>query len=132
MEQMQNGNEFNSVAFITDRGPVSIAVALILLVMSVASWYLIITKTVQELHLRSASNSYSRHFWAAPSLEAALRQDAAATPMSRLASQAIEAAEHYQRHVAKRMEDACSQDEFIARCMNQAMARENARVESGL
>ncbi len=129
---MQNGNEFNSVAFITDGGPVSIAVALILLVMSVASWYLIIVKTMQAVRVRRASSNYNQHFWAAPSLEVALRQHGAGLPISRLAVQAVEAAEHHQRHAAKRPADVCSQDEFIARCMNQAMAQESARMESGL
>jgi len=129
---MQSGLEFNSLAFITDGGPVSIAVALILLVMSVASWYLIITKTIQAVSLRRASNNYNQRFWAAPSLEVALRHDGAAHPMSRVAAQAVDAAEHHQRHAAKRLADICNQDEFIARTLNQAMALENARIESGL
>jgi len=37
-------NSFNSIEFILAGGTVSIVVALILLVMSVASWYLIITR----------------------------------------------------------------------------------------
>src|SRR5690606_17160647 len=100
MNQMQNGYEFNSVAFITDGGPVAIATALILLAMGLASWYLIITKTYQALRLRRASNEYNRSFWTASSLEAALPQDGTALPISRLAAQAVEAAEHHQRHVA--------------------------------
>jgi len=129
---MHNGYEFNSIAFITNGGPVSITVALILLVMSLASWYLIFTKTYQALRLRRASAEYDRNFWAAPSLEAAMRSNSGTLPMSRLALQAVEAAEHHQRHAAGRLADACSQDEFIARCLNQSMAQENARMESGL
>jgi biopolymer transport protein ExbB len=129
---MHNGYEFNSIAFITNGGPISIAVALILLAMSLVSWYLIFTKTYQAMRLRRASNDYDRGFWAAPSLESAMRNHATDLPVSRLAAQAIEAAEHHQRHAAGRLASACSQDEFIARCMNQAMAQESARVESGL
>lgn len=129
---MQSGYEFNSIAFITAGGPVSIGVALILLAMSLASWYLIFTKTYQAIRLRRASSEYDRSFWAAPSLEIAMRNNTADLPVSRLATQAVEAAEHHQRHAAKRLADACSHDEFIARCMNQTMAQENARMESGL
>ncbi|HEX5539061.1 MAG TPA: MotA/TolQ/ExbB proton channel family protein, partial [Methylophilaceae bacterium] len=129
---MPNGYEFNSLAFITNGGPVSIAVALILLAMSVASWYLIVVKTLQALRLRRASASYSRHFWQASSLEAAMRHDGNATPVSRLAGQAVEAAEHHERHAANRLADVCSQDEFIARAMRRSISHEGARLEHGL
>ena len=129
---MQNGYEFNSLNFITDGGAVSIAVALLLLAMSVASWYLIITKTYQVKHLRRASDDFSEKFWQAPTLEAAMRKNGHATPISRLAHQAVEAAEHHQRHAAKRLADTCNQDEFIARSMRRVIAQENAQMEHGL
>jgi|GEM_PF-3983511 len=46
---MQNGYEFNSLEFIAAGGAVSMAVAMILLVMSVASWYLIVTRKFSSL-----------------------------------------------------------------------------------
>lgn len=128
---MENMNEFNSLAFITQGGPVSIAVALILLAMSLASWYLIFAKTYQAMSLRRAVGRYSDYFWQAPSLEAALKTPAD-NPVSRLASQAVEAAEHHQQHASKRLADACSHDEFIARAMRRVISRETARLESGL
>jgi biopolymer transport protein ExbB len=129
---MQNGYEFNSLAFITDGGPVSIAVALGLLAMSVASWYLIVVKTFQAIRLRRASSKYSQHFWEASSLESAMRQQSPATPVSRLANQAVEAAEHHERHASSRLADACSRDEFIARAMRRSVSHESAQLEHGL
>lgn len=129
---MQNGYEFNSLAFITDGGPVSIAVALLLLAMSVASWYLIVVKTVQAIRLRNASARYSQHFWEASSLEVAMRQQDKPTPVSRLANQAVEAAEHHERHASNKLADVCSQDEFIARAMRRVIGHESAQLEHGL
>jgi biopolymer transport protein ExbB len=129
---MQNGYEFNSLAFIVSGGPVSIIVALVLLAMSVASWYLIVVKTVQAIRLRRASANYSQHFWQASSLEAAMRQNNNATPVSRLANQAVEAAEHHERHASNRLADVCSQDEFIARAMRRCIGHESAQLEHGL
>jgi len=127
-----DGLEFNSLEFITQGGPVSIGVALLLLVMSVASWYLIIIKTFQSVRTRKASSQYIRSFWDAPSLQAAISEGQDATPVARLASQAVEAAEHHQRHAAKRLADACNQDEFIARAMRRSIGDESARAEYGL
>lgn len=129
---MENMNGFNSLAFITQGGPVSIAVALILLAMSLASWYLIFVKSFQALSLRRATSRYTEAFWQSPSLESALNSQAASNPTSRLAAQAVEAAEHHQQHASKRLADACSHDEFIARAMRRVISRETSRLESGL
>lgn len=129
---MENMNGFNSLAFITQGGPVSIAVALILLAMSLASWYLIFVKSFQALALRRAAGRYIETFWQSPSLESALHAGNDSNPVSRLATQAVEAAEHHQQHASKRLADACSHDEFVARAMRRVISRETARLESGL
>jgi biopolymer transport protein ExbB len=55
-----------------------------------------------------------------------------ATPVSRLATQAVDAAEHHERQAGSRLADACSQDEFIARAMRRAISNESAHLERGL
>jgi biopolymer transport protein ExbB len=129
---MENMYGLNSLAFIAQGGLVSISVAVILLVMSVASWYLMLVKGYQAIALRKASNKYRESFWQAPSLEIALTSQQQASPAFYLASQAVDAAEHYQQHAAKRLADNCNQDEFIARAMRRVISRESARLESGL
>ncbi len=129
---MQGGYEFNSLGFITGGGVVSIGVAVLLLAMSVASWYLIITKTFQSIRLRNASHRFNDKFWQASSLDAAMRGDDHSTPLARLAGEAIDAAEHHERHSTKQLADVCSQDEFIARSMRRSISQEGAQVEHGL
>jgi len=126
---MQNGYEFNSLEFISAGGPVSIAVALILLVMSVVSWYLMIAKGFQALRIRSVLASYTQQFWVAPSLAKAIKLTGNHA-LSRLAIRAVAAAEHHQTHATQ--EGAVSRDEFIARAMNRSIAEENAQMEKGL
>jgi biopolymer transport protein ExbB len=129
---MEHGHEFNSWAFIVDGGPVSISVAVILLVMSVASWYLMLVKSFQLIRARSANSAYVKQFWQAATLDAAIRDQSTASPAARLAVQSVEAAEHHQKHAVKRLADACNQDEFVARVMRRAISQESARLESGL
>lgn len=126
---MQNGYEFNSLEFISAGGPVSIAVALILLGMSVASWYLMVAKSVQAIRARKVLNTYAKQFWAAPSLAKAIKLEGNHA-LSRLATRAVAAAEHHQAHANH--EGAVSRDEFIARAMNRSIAEENAEMEKGL
>ena len=129
---MQNGYEFDSLAFIIDGGPVSIATAVILLVMSVASWYVIVVRGFQALRLRRATARDSKHFWESPTLDAAMQQQDKTTPVARLVNQAVDAAEHHERHASSRLANACSQDEFIARAMRRSIGNESAHLERGL
>lgn len=127
---MQNGYEFNSWEFISAGGPVSILVALILLAMSIASWYLIATKSLKAWRARKTYATYLQSFWAAPNIGAAVKIDSQTAPAN-LARQAIAAAEHHNQHTAKNVEKI-SQDEFIARAMNRSIAEESSKMENGL
>lgn len=129
---MQNTTEFNSLAFIMEGGAIPITVAVILLIMSVASWYFMIVKAYQAFKLRRATNEYAQAFWAAPNLQMALQIKAADIAAERLAHQAVEAAQHHQTHAVKKLEEACSHDEFIARTMRRAIGQANAQLEVGL
>lgn len=129
---MNSGYEFNSLQFITEGGMVSMGVAIALLLMSVASWYLIFVKTYQAFKLRRASSAYIRRFWQASSLHAAIDKNAEQTPASTLVSQAIKASEHYQRYVPQQGGEACNQDEFIARSMRKVMGQASSQMERGM
>lgn len=127
---MQNGYEFNGWDFIMAGGPISFLVAATLLIMSVASWYLIITKSIAAWRLKSDFKTYQQQFWNAPNLSAALKINHQIA-LSALAEKAVAAAEHHKLHVLKNSEQV-TQDEFIARAMNRSMTEENAKMESGL
>lgn len=127
---MQNAYEFNSLEFITAGGPVSIAVALILMTMSAASWYFIVAKAWRFWQIKNAFSAYVEKFWSAASLELAVKQDNK-TALANLAAQAIMAAQHHKAYASKNLEKVAL-DEFVARAMNRCIAEENAKLESGL
>ena len=129
---MESTNQFDSLSFIINGGLVSIGVALILAAMSISSWYLILTKTTQAVRLQRLSQKYIHSFWQAATVEQALDLKTAPIPASRLAEQAIQAAEHHQRQTATQLADICNQDEFIARSMRRNVAEEQAQLEYGL
>ncbi|MBA3695430.1 MAG: MotA/TolQ/ExbB proton channel family protein [Methylotenera sp.] len=126
---MQNSYEFNGLQFITAGGLVSMTVATILIVMSVTSWYLIVTKAYGALQAHKAIQAYSQQFWSAGNLAVAIKQDGS-NAASRLAKRAIAAAEHYLQQANNN--DMSSKDEFVARVMNRSIAEENAEMERGL
>ena len=123
-------HEQNSLSFILQGGAVSIVVALILLAMSVASWYFIVVKAVQAIRTKAALKRYVKHFWATPNLQLALKIEEAHSPAMQLAQSAVAAAEHHQTHTD--LASPCSEEEFIARSMRRSIANTGASLEGGL
>ncbi len=89
---MNQVTEFNSLAFIMQGGFVSITVAVILLIMSVASWYFMLVKTVQVFKIKAAIKQYMAEFWAAPNLHTAINSIKIDSPAHQLATNAFDAA----------------------------------------
>ncbi len=129
---MNQVTEFNSLAFIMQGGIVTIAVAIILLIMSVASWYFMVVKTYQTMQLKSAAKHYMAEFWAAANLQTAINTIKINSPAHQLAANAVDAAHHHQTHAARNLEESCSYDEFIARNMRRSLGQTSAQLESGL
>jgi biopolymer transport protein ExbB len=127
---MQQVTQFNSLEFITQGGAVTIAVALILLIMSIASWYFIVVKTIQAININKQIKSDIDIFWAAPSLETVLNKLQNAAPAGQLATSALEASVHHKTY--KNEEAGCAHEEFIARSMRRNLAASQAKLESGL
>ena len=107
----------------------------ILLLMSVITWYLIITKTITAFTLRQRTRRFLDTFWNAPSLQAVatrLEDQHPDEPFSHLTWHAIVAARHHQRHGGGKLDEAGSGADFITRSMRRVIDEETARFESGL
>ncbi len=111
------------------------AVALILLLMSVTSWYLILVRSLRQLRARRHADAIEA-FWNAPALEAGLerlRAQAPGSPFDALAQQGAAAAEHVRRHTdRKTLGGALDADEIITRALRKSIALSTAALESGL
>ncbi len=123
-------NSFNSIEFILAGGTVSIIVALILLVMSIASWYLIITRAFRIVKHKRQLNIYIQDFWRAENLEKA-STIADQSGLSSITKRAIAASQHYQQMGSKN-QDICNKDEFIAREINREIAAKSDALQQGL
>ena len=107
----------------------------ILLFMSIATWYLIVTKAVTLVLERRKSARFLEAFWNAPSVAAVeknLGEHPPEEPFSHLAWHAITATRHHQRHGANKLDAAGSPTEFLTRAMRRVIDEDTARLESGL
>jgi biopolymer transport protein ExbB len=111
------------------------AVALMLLVMSITSWYLIIARGLRQLRARRHEGAVEA-FWAAPDLDGGLKRlstQAPDSPFEALAQQGAAAAQHIRRHTASEtLGGKLDADEVITRALRKSIALSTAGLESGM
>jgi biopolymer transport protein ExbB len=106
-----------------------------LLLMSLASWYLILSKGLTHLRIRRRSDRFLAEFWASSSLEQVEHEIAthgAEEPFAHLASHAIHAQKHHARYGALKLGEAGSTPAFVTRTIRKVIDEETARLENGL
>ena len=112
---------------------VLMSVFLLLLAMSVTSWWLILRCSLSRWSVRQANQQLSQAFWDAPDLDAAARlAEQHDAPLARIARAGLDGLGHYRRNQNHALGQACGIDEFLVRTIRMALARETARLESGL
>jgi biopolymer transport protein ExbB len=107
-------------------------VAVLLLAMSVASWYVILAKTWSAWRLRRGARAALGRFWSAASLDAALeglRRDDPERVFAPLADRATRAA-HLPADAT--LGASVSRDDAITRALRQEITQTASRLESGL
>ncbi len=112
---------------------VLMSVFLLLLAMSVTSWWLILRRSLSRWSVCQANQQLSQAFWDAPDLDAAARlAEQHDAPLARIARAGLDGLGHYRRNQNHALGQACGIDEFLVRTIRMALARETARLESGL
>lgn len=132
---MEANQAFGPAHLIAQADAVGQTVALLLLAMSIASWYLIAIRALRMLKGRRLGDAVDA-FWSAPSLReglGTLERLAPATPCTELARQASAAAEHLRaRGHTDSLGGKLDAGEFITRALRKSIALSTARLESGL
>jgi biopolymer transport protein ExbB len=107
----------------------------LMLLASLSSWYLIITKAVQRRLTNVRSKRFLEYFWNSPSLAAVaarLEEEHPTDPFSHLAYHGAVASRHHERYSVHRLNEAGSVTDFVTRMLRKVIDEETARAESGL
>jgi biopolymer transport protein ExbB len=126
---------FGVLGFWVQADAVGRSAAALLALMSVATWYLIVTKTLQLWRTRREAERALEAFWQAPELDQAverMRAAAAASPFYDVAAQGAAARAHHDRHVHGSLAEALDVSEFVTRALRRAVQRATAGLDSGL
>lgn len=105
-----------------------------LLSMSLASWYLIVTKTLSTWRMARQRRRFMALFHNAHDLgevEVFIREQGAREPLSHLARQGLAAIRQYRARTGQRLIEAAPVDEFLTRALRRAIEQDTARLEYG-
>ncbi|WP_424191925.1 MotA/TolQ/ExbB proton channel family protein [Ampullimonas aquatilis] len=127
MDQYGLGSLWSQGDFVTR------SIAIILLIMSVLSWFVMIVKTLDLLRLKKAANSAKHRFWHSATLEEGLTTlgDARDNPFAIVASSGIEAAQHH-RDSKPHLHDTLDISDWITGSLQGAIDDTVSTINSGL
>jgi biopolymer transport protein ExbB len=121
--------------FIAQSDFVGKALFIILIVMSLVTWYLIVVKFVSNLKMRRRTEEFLNKFWNSSSLEQVENEivtHGALDPFSHLTSHAMHAQKHHSKFGATKLEESGGNEEFVTRTMRKVIDEETATLENGL
>lgn len=128
-------NSLGFAHFLAQTDTLGRIVLLLLLALSVASWYLIVTKALANYLAGRRAEVFLKQFWAADSLQdlsTALRQQPVDNAFAELAYQALDAAHDNHQHGMQKLAAAGGLGEFLTRLLRNGIDQEAMRVERGL
>ncbi|WP_300172277.1 MotA/TolQ/ExbB proton channel family protein [uncultured Nitrosomonas sp.] len=121
--------------FLTQIDHVGMCVLVLLLSLSVASWYLIVTKSISNLIASRRANAFLKHFWdidTVPQLENVIKGMPGNHAFVQLAKTALGVTSDSQKHGLEKMAAAGGANELLTRSLRNNLDQEAARIENGL
>ena len=126
--------------FLGNADVVALCVLALMLIASIGSWYLIVSKGVLVLRMKRRSEVFLTTFWEAPNLEAvaaSISQNGTPEPFSHLLHHGFTAIEQHRRHggegsgESSALINAGAPDEMLTRALKRAIDEDRSRLEFG-
>ncbi len=121
--------------FLAQIDGVGISVLVLLISLSVASWYLIITKSITNFIAKRRSEAFLKHFWSVDSLKEIHEKLNNSTPdnaFAQLAKLALDAATDSKMRDSQKLAAAGGASELMSRALRNGIDQEATRIENGL
>ncbi|MFJ7568107.1 MotA/TolQ/ExbB proton channel family protein [Herminiimonas sp. NPDC097707] len=106
-------------------------VAILLVAMSIASWYVIVTKALQLMQYRRAAHAAGHEFWDATSLSAGTATLGSGNPFASIAEAGVTAMLHHEAHKGH-LHDELSVSDWITLSLRQAIDEMSAKLQTGM
>jgi biopolymer transport protein ExbB len=106
-------------------------VAVLLVAMSIASWYVIATKALQLLRYRKASHAAGHAFWDTTSLQDGVAALGTENPFADIAQAGVGAMRHHTAHKGH-LHDQLSVSDWITLSLRQAIDETSGKLQTGM
>ncbi|MCP5268825.1 MAG: MotA/TolQ/ExbB proton channel family protein [Zoogloeaceae bacterium] len=131
-------NPLGFTHFLQHADPIARTVLAMLVMASIGSWYLIVTKGLQGVRVRRRSEAFLAAFWEAPNLEALaarIREKGTTDPFSHLLHHGFTAIEQFQRGKCGNgntgLLDAGTPEDMLSRALKRAIDEDRSQLEFG-
>ena len=104
------------------------SVLILLVIMSLASWYVILTKLWDQRKLKQAARSVDKQFWNAPSIKDGVERLKKGDEFRGIAEDGLRAASHHEG----RLTDRIDLNEWITMTLQRAVDQVSGRMHNGL
>lgn len=121
--------------FLANADFVALFILAALLLMSVGTWYFILTKGWRYYKAQGSSRQFIADFWSAPNLEAVarkLRSTGISNPYAHLVNHGFTAVEQHQSRKQNSLIEAGSAEDFLTRSLKRGIEQDKSRLEGGL
>lgn len=121
--------------FLTHADGVATFLLSVLVLMSIATWYLIVQKSAANWRMKRRRQDFLAMFWDAADLNAVaayVRAKGIRDPFSHLTHHGLKAADQYRNRTGQRLIETAPPDEFLTRALRRAIEQDTARLEHGL
>ncbi|WP_076592444.1 MotA/TolQ/ExbB proton channel family protein [Herminiimonas arsenitoxidans] len=106
-------------------------VAVLLVAMSIASWYVIVTKALQLFQYRNSASAAGHEFWDATDLKSGMATLGTGNPFAAIAEAGVTAMEHHEAHKGH-LHDELSVSDWITLSLRQAIDETQSRLQTGM
>lgn len=106
-------------------------IAILLIAMSIASWYVIVSKGLQLWRLRRASHAAGHRFWDTGTLQEGIASLGSNNPFAELAQAGASAMHHHTAHQGH-LHDQLTVSDWMMLSLRQAIDESSAKLQSGM
>jgi biopolymer transport protein ExbB len=121
-------NPYGLAAMWSSGDPIARSVLILLAIMSLSSWYVILTKLWDQRKLKQSARVAEKQFWTAPSIKDGVERLKKGDDFRLVAEDGLRAASHHDG----RLTDRIDLHEWITMSLQRAVDQVNSKLNSGL
>lgn len=128
METVQTANPYGLMQALEQGGIITQAIFGVLVIMSLGSWFIILTKWWDQRKVLADASQLEKKFWAAPSLRDGASKLDKNSAFRQIVDDGLRATEHHEG----RLTDKIDQHEWVTMALNRSNASVVSKLQGGL